>query len=63
MSLVLDEFYKNLKVRATSFRLFRHWSHLPLPLQSVGVSSIQGEGVNEFFGLVDEARMEFVKCV
>ena len=29
--------------------------------QSVGVSSIRGDGINEFFTLVDSAREEFAR--
>jgi len=39
MSLVLDEFYKNLK--------------------AVGVSSVTGDGVKEFFNAVDASREEY----
>ncbi|KAF5347715.1 hypothetical protein D9756_010322 [Leucocoprinus leucothites] len=39
MSLVLDEFYKNLK--------------------AVGVSSVTGDGVKEFFEAVDASRQEY----
>ena len=36
--------------------------HSPFPLaQSVGMSSISGEGVDKFFDLLGEARVEFVK--
>ncbi|EAU81688.1 XPA-binding protein 1 [Coprinopsis cinerea okayama7 len=41
MSLVLDEFYKNLK--------------------AVGVSSVTGDGVKEFFEAVDASREEYEK--
>ena len=43
MSLVLDEFYKHLKV--------------------VGVSSMTGDGITEFFEAVDASRDEYEKCV
>lgn len=41
MSLVLDEFYKNLK--------------------TVGVSSMTGDGIKEFFAAVDASREEYEK--
>ena len=105
MSLVLDEFYKNLKVSyictqmddslspllysvlplSISISLFPSFppftfSHLsltlsisldlpasippslPFPLsQAVGVSSLTGMGIEEFFKAVDEARAEYEK--
>ena len=62
MSLVLDEFYKNLK--ASSF------TYCPIPssmdslffFQTVGVSSMTGDGIKEFFAAVDASREEYEKC-
>ncbi|KAI9438937.1 XPA-binding protein 1 [Lactarius indigo] len=59
MSLVLDEFYKHLKVR-----IYCNTAHTPrnVPLsQSVGVSSLTGEGVSEFFEAVEASREEYEK--
>jgi hypothetical protein len=55
MSLVLDEFYKHLKVgpRGFSFSLQTSLS------QSVGVSSTTGDGVAEFFQAVEASREEY----
>jgi GPN-loop GTPase len=43
MSLVLDEFYGNLR--------------------SVGVSSMTGQGVDDLFKAVDEAKLEYLRYV
>ncbi len=65
MSLVLDEFYKNLRVRfleslnliTTEEVVFRFVS------QAVGVSSVTGDGVKEFFEAVDASREEYERSV
>jgi len=59
MSLVLDEFYKHLKVCdlavETRSRL------LMLSRKAVGVSSLTGDGMKEFFEAVDASRDEYEK--
>lgn len=56
MSLMLDEFYKEFKVRER-FVFEPGW---PLMLcQAVPVSSLTGAGVPEFFEAVDKAREEY----
>jgi hypothetical protein len=59
MSLVLDEFYKHLKVgpRSFSFGLQDSLS------QSVGVSSMTGDGVAEFFQAVEASREEYERSI
>jgi putative protein kinase ArgK-like GTPase of G3E family len=72
MSLVLDEFYKHLRVRTaacarlasqTVWALFGRtvdhgsWSCT----QAVGVSAMTGEGMDELFDAVREAREEYEK--
>ena len=59
MSLVLDEFYKHLKVgpRGFSFSLQTSLS------QSVGVSSMTGDGVAEFFQAVEASREEYERSI
>lgn len=57
MSLVLDEFYKHLKVRPHS----DHVSRFSCGDQAVGVSSVTGAGVQEFFEAVDASRSEYEK--
>ncbi|KAH9062565.1 XPA-binding protein 1 [Lactarius deliciosus] len=61
MSLVLDEFYKHLKVRI-------HCNNRTYPRnvslsQSVGVSSVTGDGVSDFFEAVEASREEYEKSV
>lgn len=67
MSLVLDEFYKNLRVR-----LFFKGAEVGEWLsscflfslsQAVGVSSVTGDGVKEFFEAVDASREEYERSV
>ena len=76
MSLVLDEFYKNLRV---SFHLslslslcnamcgikfhvvHSHFASCYKPSQSVGVSGLVGLGVAEIFAAIDEARTEYMQ--
>jgi GPN-loop GTPase len=66
MSLVLDEFYKNLKVRRTKFTepaiidLFC-LIHRYNVKQAVGVSSMTGAGIKEFFDAVEASRDEYEK--
>ncbi|KAH9986853.1 XPA-binding protein 1 [Russula vinacea] len=55
MSLVLDEFYKHLKVGSRDFA----FSLQILLSQSVGVSSVTGDGVAEFFQAVEASREEY----
>jgi hypothetical protein len=59
MSLVLDEFYKHLKVgpRGSPFSLQTSLS------QSVGVSSMTGDGVAEFFQAVEASREEYERSI
>jgi hypothetical protein len=67
MSLVLDEFYKHLKVRPnkinsnTCFETFYGPWFTPFVSQAVGVSSMTGAGVAEFFDAVEAARTEYEK--
>jgi hypothetical protein len=58
MSLVLDEFYKHLKVWCPRRFTFSRGGSLS---QSVGVSSMTGEGVAEFFQAVEASRDEYEK--
>lgn len=59
MSLVLDEFYKHLKVGPRGFPF-----SLQISLsQSVGVSSMTGDGVTEFFQAVEASREEYEKSI
>jgi hypothetical protein len=58
MSLVLDEFYKHLKVCIR--RIYPVHDSLS---QSVGVSSLTGDGVAEFFEAVEASREEYEKSV
>ena len=63
MSLVLDEFYKHLTVRRQR-RVQLLITHLSFGThQAVGVSSVTGAGVKEFFEAVENARAEYEKCV
>jgi hypothetical protein len=55
MSLVLDEFYKHLKVGPRGFPFSLQTSLS----QSVGVSSMTGDGIAEFFQAVDASREEY----
>lgn len=57
MSLVLDEFYKNLKVGFVTFFSFVHFCSCSL--QAVGVSSLTGDGFKEFIEAVDNSREEY----
>lgn len=59
MSLVLDEFYKHLKVRL----LFISTITLLPDFQAVGVSSMTGDGIKEFFEAVEASREEYETCV
>jgi hypothetical protein len=59
MSLVLDEFYKHLKV---CIRCIYPASDVSLS-QAVGVSSLTGDGVAEFFEAVEASREEYEKSV
>jgi GTPase SAR1 family protein len=68
MSLVLDEFYKNLRVESSSsfFHTAYTRSFLSTILfcsrnQAVGCSAMTGFGMKEFFEAVDEARQEYEK--
>lgn len=61
MSLVLDEFYQHLKVsRVDIFSVFMHVFRYP---EAVGVSSVTGNGVKEFFEAVEASRDEYQKFV
>ena len=63
MSLVLDEFYKHLTVRRQR-RVQLLITHLSFGThQAVGVSSVTGAGVKEFFEAVDASRAEYEKYV
>lgn len=68
MNLVLDEFYNNLKVLSFKFGILFaiRWDcktlHMPF-LQTVGVSAVTGEGLDEFFSAVDSAREEYLTYV
>lgn len=42
----------------SSWSCDQHTSHI---IQSVGVSSLLGFGVEEFFKLVDESRQEYIR--
>jgi GTPase SAR1 family protein len=58
MSLVLDEFYKHLKVSSTRSccpfcSMYCH--------QAVGVSSMTGDGIKEFFEAVEASREGYLK--
>jgi hypothetical protein len=59
MSLVLDEFYKHLKVGVLAVSPAAVGSILFS--QSVGVSSMTGEGIPEFFQAVEASREEYEK--
>jgi len=59
MSLVLDEFYKHLKVGPPGFPFTLQTSLS----QSVGVSSMTGDGIAEFFQAVEASREEYEKSV
>ena len=59
MSLVLDEFYKHLKVGPCGFPLSLQTS----VSQSVGVSSMTGDGVAEFFQAVEASREEYERSI
>ncbi len=59
MSLVLDEFYQNLKVSLTTHTLILLL--LTTPPQTVGVSSLVGTGMQDFFTLLQESREEFLR--
>lgn len=61
MSLVLDEFYKHLKV--VTYRSSQIVAHNPTPLQAVGVSSMTGDGIKEFFEAVEESRETYTSYV
>jgi hypothetical protein len=59
MSLVLDEFYKHLKVGPWRFAFC-----IPnLLSQSVGVSSMTGDGFAEFLQAVEASREEYERSV
>ena len=59
MSLVLDEFYKHLKVGPRGFA----FSPQILLSQSVGVSSVTGDGIAEFFQAVEASREEYERSI
>ena len=59
MSLVLDEFYKHLKVGPRGFPFGLQTSLS----QSVGVSSMTGDGVAEFFQAVEASREEYERYI
>jgi GPN-loop GTPase len=59
MSLVLDEFYKHLKVGPRGFPFILQTSLS----QSVGVSSMTGDGVAEFFQAVEASREEYERSI
>jgi hypothetical protein len=59
MSLVLDEFYKHLKVGPRNFPFSLQTSLS----QSVGVSSMTGDGVAEFFQAVEASREEYERYI
>jgi hypothetical protein len=59
MSLVLDEFYKHLKVGPRGFPFSLQTSLS----QSVGVSSMTGDGVAEFFQAVEASREEYERSI
>lgn len=61
MSLVLDEFYKHLTVRSSAYDF--HMVPLTRFSQAVGVSSMTGAGIKEFFDAVEASRTEYEKCV
>lgn len=63
MSLVLDEFYKHLKVRGLSTQSGVNQLIMSSHDQAVGVSSTTGQGVKEFFDAVEASREEYEKCV
>ena len=60
MSLVLDEFYKHLTVRRRPVLFVAVFSISP---QAVGVSSMTGAGIKEFFDAVEASRTEYEKSV
>ncbi len=49
MSLVMDEFYSNLRVIYLEI----------LNMQSVGVSAVTGHGMDDFFKAIEEAANEY----
>jgi putative protein kinase ArgK-like GTPase of G3E family len=66
MSLMLDEFYKHLRVRDALLSLSLSLSLSAPPSltlygqqQAVGVSALTGDGMSEFFEAVDAARAEY----
>jgi hypothetical protein len=59
MSLVLDEFYKHLKVRKLRWISLAAGCPSLIPIQAVGVSSMTGAGVAEFFDAVEASRKEY----
>ena len=58
MALVLDEFYQHLKVLSVILYVS---SILILVSQAVGVSSVTGDGLKEFFDAVEASREEYKK--
>lgn len=58
MSLVLDEFYKNLKVSVVGTAALSLLTNVLL--QTVGVSSVTGDGLDDFLQAVHEAREEYL---
>lgn len=60
MGLVLDEFYKNIRVCSDLFDCLGI-AELGVRLQAVGVSAMTGQGVEDFFKAVDEARQEYIE--
>ncbi|KAJ3556375.1 hypothetical protein NM688_g2063 [Phlebia brevispora] len=59
MSLVLDEFYKQLKVYLPLSNLLASANAYSNTMQAVGVSSVTGAGIKEFFEAVDASRAEY----
>jgi hypothetical protein len=57
MGLVLDEFYKNLRVLIIDRVIFS--PKIFITFQCVGVSAATGQGMKEFFEAIDQASKEY----
>ena len=60
MSLVLDEFYKNLRVSSLCI-VYMNSDYVSVTIQTVSVSGLTGMGMKEFFAAIDQARLEYIK--